>query len=203
MTTPLILHWTQVPAQLPELWADMAAHFEEVHSAHVARVRRNIQLMADYYESQQMFDISLQLAQRAIQHDQSKLHDPEYVPYVWRVYRTKWNKDNKQDKRFTTFFSDQTLDQAIRDAVYHHITHNRHHPEWHFDPDDMNKVDLTEMVCDWYAISQEFGSSIDEWVASVVPRRYVFGKRIPFIRSTVQIVKQLDVNTKLGKRDTR
>ena len=155
--------------------------------------------MAEYYDTQNMFDLSWQLTQRTIVHDQSKMQEPEYVPYVWRVYRTQWNNDPKKDERslLKGCFDDPTLDQAIRDAVNHHITHNRHHPEWHFDHDDMNKIDLTEMVCDWYAMSQEFKSSIDEWVAYVVPRRYHFGKRIPFIMTTVALLKDLDVSSRI------
>ncbi len=34
---------------------------------------------------------------------------------------------------------------------------NRHHPEYHADPNDMPEVDLIEMICDWTAMSLEFG----------------------------------------------
>lgn len=200
MSAPIGVHWSKIPHSHPALWADMTAHFDMVHTAHVQRVQRNLNLLADYYESHNMFDVSLQLAQRAVLHDQSKLYEPEYVPYVWRVYRTEWLRNNKQDQRFFVFYSDHTLDQAIRDAVVHHVTHNRHHPEWHLDPDEMSLVDIGEMVCDWYAMSQELGSHIEEWVMSVVPRRYHFGKKISLIHQIVTVLKSLDVNDKIQRQ---
>ena len=36
-------------------------------------------------------------------------------------------------------------------AIQHHVTTNRHHPEFHADANDMSDVDLIEMVCDWTA----------------------------------------------------
>ena len=39
----------------------------------------------------------------------------------------------------------------------HHMMTNRHHPEFHADPNDMTEVDLIEMVCDWTAMSKELG----------------------------------------------
>ena len=49
------------------------------------------------------------------------------------------------------------LPNRVRRAVHHHVTTNRHHPEFHADPNDMTEVDLIEMVCDWTAMAQEFG----------------------------------------------
>ena len=37
------------------------------------------------------------------------------------------------------------------------MTTNRHHPDFHANPNDMSDVDLIEMVCDWTAMAQEFG----------------------------------------------
>ena len=44
----------------------------------------------------------------------------------------------------------------MRSAIDHHVTTNRHHPEFHSNPNDMTDVDLIEMVCNWTAMSQEF-----------------------------------------------
>ena len=49
------------------------------------------------------------------------------------------------------------MEDLVRAAIDHHVTTNRHHPKFHTDSDDMTKVDLIEMICDWTAISQEFG----------------------------------------------
>jgi hypothetical protein len=164
------IQWQDVPEKMPELWYEMTDHFQQVHTEHVERVQKNLALMGGYYEELSPA-MGLQIAQRAILHDQSKLQEPEYVPYVWRINRTLWKKTNSPHLRW---LESQTLDQAIQDAVRHHVTHNRHHPEWHMDADDMSVIDIIEMVCDWYAMSQEFNTSIVTWFNYVVPRRYSF-----------------------------
>jgi hypothetical protein len=55
----------------------------------------------------------------------------------------------------------------------------------------MTLVDLIEMVCDWYAMSEEFGTNIDDWVAYVVPRRYHFSAdKVATIHQLIEILRQ-------------
>ena len=54
---------------------------------------------------------------------------------------------------------------------------NRHHPEFHADPNDMSDVDLIEMVCDWTAMAQEFsqdGGSARGWADKTIGKRIAF-----------------------------
>ncbi len=58
------------------------------------------------------------------------------------------------------------MEDSVRSAIEHHVTTNRHHPDFHADPNDMSDVDLIEMVCDWTAMAQEFeqdGGSARGW----------------------------------------
>ena len=85
-----------------------------------------------------------QLQQRALEHDQTKLHEPEIG--VFEVYTQKL-KD-------TTYGSDEYKQylKEMKPALDHHYSENRHHPE-HFEHGvrDMTLIDLVEMLCDWKA----------------------------------------------------
>ena len=49
-------------------------------------------------------------------------------------------------------------------GIRHHAETNPHHPEYWHGIENMPKVYIAEMVCDWYARSNEFGSDLREWV---------------------------------------
>jgi len=92
-----------------------------------------------------------ELTKRARVHDASKFESAERIPYIWL---TEFHRCRRNGEAFT--YPDGT-EELIRVAVDHHVKVNRHHPEFHQDPNDMTDVDLIEMVCDWTAMSQEFG----------------------------------------------
>lgn len=75
-------------------------------------------------------------------------------------------------------------------AIHHHVTSNRHHPEFHSDPNDMSDVDLIEMVCDWTAMAQEFGQdsgSARGWADKTVGKRVGFNaEKRRFIYQTIE-----------------
>lgn len=84
------------------------------------------------------------LTERAINHDQSKLKDPEKSVFDRVTVRL----------RSLTYGSEEytTSLQDLGDALTHHYAVNRHHPE-HFENgiNGMTLVDLVEMYCDWAA----------------------------------------------------
>jgi hypothetical protein len=56
-------------------------------------------------------------------------------------------------------------------AIEHHRRTNEHHPEYWGGVASMPEVAVAEMVCDWYARSQEFGTDLREWIRKeAVPR---------------------------------
>jgi hypothetical protein len=85
------------------------------------------------------------------------------------------------------------MEELVRAAIKHHVTTNRHHPEFHDDPNDMTDVDLIEMVCDWTAMSQEFdqnGGSARGWADKTIGTRVLFNNnRREFV---YQKIEQLD-----------
>jgi len=175
----------------PELWHEMVEHFHDVHTAHQKMVDANLLLFIEHYQEEE--HIRQLLQHRYECHDDTKImEDGEFKPYVWRYWRTKWRKEGGIDKRFTTAFNfDDQLDHFITEGVWHHVKHNRHHPEYHLDHDDMNQIDMIEMICDWCAMSEELDTNIYEWVEYVVPRRYHFSNyKYERIISTIKMLEE-------------
>ena len=57
-------------------------------------------------------------------------------------------------------------------AVRQHVRTNSHHPEFWGGIEFMPEIAVAEMVCDWYARSQEFGTGLREWITSQAIERY-------------------------------
>lgn len=51
-------------------------------------------------------------------------------------------------------------------AIRQHVRTNSHHPEYWGGFANMPEIAVAEMVCDWYARGQEFGSGLREWIAN-------------------------------------
>lgn len=124
---------------------EMVEFFERRTREHIQRVQRCLAVMAT------ATDHTDALQQRAAVHDQSKFEPAERVPYIWltEAHRCRQNGE--------PFHYPDGMQERVRAAIDHHVTTNRHHPEFHPDPNEMTPVDLIEMVCDWTAMSQEFG----------------------------------------------
>lgn len=96
-----------------------------------------------------------ELEKRAVEHDKSKLSDPEkdtYDKYIPELRKFKYGSPEYLDVR----------KKMNKEGLAHHFEVNRHHPE-HFKNgiDDMNLVDVMEMVCDWYAASMKSDTSFE------------------------------------------
>lgn len=99
---------------------------------HIENVRKFIRIMTD------------QLTQRGVDHDASKLTDPEvdlFAKYTKKLATLAYGTDEYTESL-----------AALKPALDHHYAINRHHPE-HFinGIDDMNLIDIVEMLCDWKA----------------------------------------------------
>ena len=91
--------------------------------------------------------IIVELVSRSLEHDESKLHEPELS--CFNIYTPKL--------KGTTYGSDEYRQNMseMREAIDHHDAHNRHHPEhFHDGIKGMNLIDLTEMFCDWVAATK-------------------------------------------------
>ena len=122
-------------------------------------------------------------------HDQSKFKFPEKDPYVYTVWKYR------QDELGNSYDIPSDMVDKTREATFHHIRYNRHHPEYWdksvtidcLNPMDRDKpgkptVDgtlmppsyIAAMVADWLAVSQEKGTSIHKWAEDNVNKRWKF-----------------------------
>ncbi|MCC6509872.1 MAG: hypothetical protein IT423_12235 [Pirellulaceae bacterium] len=140
----------------------MIDFFHQRTAQHIERVRRSLKLMAGHTEhAQALYD-------RARMHDLSKFGSHERLGYIWV---TEYHRHIRQGRPFEYPPGVPELAQA---AMQHHYRNNRHHHEFHADPNEMLDVDLIEMVCDWTAMAQEFGEadgSARSWANKVIGTR--------------------------------
>jgi hypothetical protein len=87
------------------------------------------------------------LLSRGINHDLSKLEEPEksgYDALVIRLADVPYGSDKYR----------AALKEA-KPTIEHHYAHNTHHPEhWPNGINDMSLLDVVEMLCDWKAASE-------------------------------------------------
>lgn len=142
--------------------------FKKRTNYHIELVQNNIYLWQEREEYNHIFD---ELTLKASNHDQSKYSEPEITPYIWLTWQSHCILNN------IPFTLPTGMDQQIRDAIFHHVSNNRHHPEWHLDPDSMTLADLIEMICDWKAVGQEFGEkNLIGYAEKVLGRRFSFSE---------------------------
>lgn len=161
-------------------------HFYKRTDNHIRMVQNNLYLWT-LHKPEYFNDLN----ERAALHDESKFREPEKTPYVWRTWQSYCILNN------LPFQYPKDMEQQVRDAIFHHITHNRHHPEWHPDPDEMNEIDLIEMVCDWKVVGQEYGEkSPMGWADKVLGRRFHFSQK------KCDLIRDLIIQTdKLAEQD--
>lgn len=94
-----------------------------------------------------MNEITTELYQRAIEHDASKLEEPElsiFVEYTPKLASTTYGSDEYKEHL-----------KGMQKGLKHHYEHNSHHPEhWDEGVNDMSLLDIVEMLADWKAATQ-------------------------------------------------
>ena len=158
----------------------MVAFYERRTEEHIERVRRCMAVMASVTE------YADELNERAPIHDASKYGPIERIPYIWL---TEFHRCRRAGEPFTY---PEGMEDRVRAAITHHVTTNRHHPDFHPDPNDMTDVDVIEMVCDWTAMSQEFGQdggSARGWADKTIGKRHHFNdERKQFIYLMIDLL---------------
>jgi hypothetical protein len=170
-----------MPPDPIELTPEMVAFYEQRTRDHIERVRRCLTLLA------KVTDLQDELLERAKTHDASKFGPEERIPYVWLT------EFHRRRRTAEPFEYPEGVAEGVRRAIRHHVTTNRHHPEFHADPNDMSDVDVIEMVCDWTAMAQEFGQdggSARGWADRTVGTRVAFNEEKR--RFIYRIIEELD-----------
>ena len=158
----------------------MVAFYERRTEEHIERVRRCLTVMASVTE------YADELNERACVHDESKYGPEERIPYIWL---TEFHRCRRTGEPFSY---PEGMEERVRSAIDHHMTTNRHHPDFHADPNDMTDVDLIEMVCDWTAMSQEFGQdggSARGWADKTIGSRlYLSEPKRQFVYAMIDLL---------------
>jgi hypothetical protein len=162
-------------------WEEAMRQYEAHLDLHCAWVRHVGYLMTDYVNraGDKVYncptrilplEIAADLKRRLLVHDASS--------YGVHEFRTKSHHHTLMK---CIGYVDDHVEQAYRDAISHHLTHNRHHPEWHFMHEDMSPTDRAEMVCDWVARSLQYENDLDKALAHA---KKVFAYRFRFTEAS-------------------
>ena len=118
---------------------------------HIGLVRDACLLMGRRLIAQGRQDFGRQLVARGLVHDASKFEGIEWE-YLHNI--------------------DGVPARCLEMAIAQHHRGNDHHPEFWGGLDKMPEICVAEMVCDWYARSQEFGTNLRDWIKTNAARRY-------------------------------
>lgn len=139
---------------------EMEQHFIKRTNHHIDLVKKNLLYFINnwYYPHG--------LRERASRHDKSKFEESERIGYIYRTWQSYCVLNNIE-------FS--YPEEIVKEAINHHLKNNSHHPEFYSCPDDMTEMDMIEMVCDWTAMSEEFGEvSAKSFADKVLGTKYLF-----------------------------
>lgn len=100
-----------------------------------------------------LLSVAIELQHRALEHDASKLIDPERSGYQEVTPQLQGVPFGTPEYK--------ALIEQMRPAVDHHKAVNRHHPEFFAaGVSGMTLVDLVEMVMDWMAAAERNGGDL-------------------------------------------
>jgi hypothetical protein len=129
---------------------DHDEHLENL-MRHIAMVRKACTLLGKRLAAQERSELGRHLIARGHVHDASKFYGIEW-DYLHR--------------------GPDTPAEELQLAIKQHTRTNSHHPEFHGGLCNMPELDIAEMVCDWYARGQEFGTGLREWISDSAIGRY-------------------------------
>lgn len=126
---------------------------------HIRNVEDNCFLLGEKLILGGEIDLGKQLIANGYIHDASKFHGIEFE-YLSSGQPVEENAKLK-----------------MKMAIHQHNSVNKHHPEaWSGGIKDMPDVYLAEFCCDIKARSEEFGTSLREWIDSEATKRFGFSK---------------------------
>ena len=111
-------------------------------------------------------ELAIKLIRRAGIHDNSKFSMREIDCL------SKISDLQNDDDGFTN--PDYKLNSAQEELIKIHWQHNRHHPEFFNNINEMRLLDILEMICDWHARSVEYSTDLLEFVTKRQKTRFHF-----------------------------
>ena len=111
---------------------------------HISLVREQLHHFYDYPGLE-----NSEIDKRAELHDASKFFENEKHAYACLTFFYDQKKSNP------AYVLPRLVESMVSEGIEKHSLINTHHPEAHFDINQMPLIDLVEMVCDWTAIAIE------------------------------------------------
>jgi hypothetical protein len=139
---------------------------------HINLVRESCTLLGRRLIKQGRTDFGRLLIARGFRHDASKFSGIE-----WDYLHT--GPDVPEEK--------------LSAAIAQHVRTNDHHPEFWGGVENMPEIATVEMVCDWYARSQEFGTGLRDWIEQEAIDKYKIKKdsdQHKWIMATIDLLLQ-------------
>jgi hypothetical protein len=101
-----------------------------------------------------------------------------------------------EDEEFEILADPTACPEQLRQVSKKHAKRkrNKHHPDsdfWGGSIHRMTRLYVAEMVCDWKARSNEFGSSLREWIDGPAAERFKFTKEDPIYKEIMFFVDLL------------
>jgi len=123
---------------------------------HIKNVRDNCELLGERLVASGEGQLGIDLIGLGQIHDYSKIHNQTEFKYLRDEFYGK--------PEFNT-------------ALLSHISINLHHPEaWH-GIEEMPRIYVAEMVCDWKSRGTEFGSDVIDWVKEKATKKFGFSTK--------------------------
>ena len=129
---------------------------------HIRNVQDNCLALGEKLIERGEIDLGREIIARAFRHDNSKFYGIEWDNMAPGVEITDGGAKLK-----------------LKLAVNHHNQTNPHHPEYWGSIHQMPRVAVGEMVADWKARSEEFGSSLRDWIVNSATKRFEFSDKDP------------------------
>ena len=133
---------------------------------HIKKVETNCYVLAKHFASLGQEDFAIDLIKRARKHDLSKFNSFE----LKNLHMPNNNED------FAAALRNHHIENSHHPEHYNHmIKYKRKEEQENFAAIKyMSLLDIAEMVCDWVARGQEFGTSVREWIENEATKKYKF-----------------------------
>jgi len=140
---------------------------------HIRNVQENCLLLGEKLIIQGEIETGHKLIANGFQHDISKFGGIEWEYMACEIP----NHDGEKLK--------------MKVAIHQHNSTNKHHAEYWGGIKNMPRVFLAECVADWKARSEEFGTSLREWIDEMATKRWSFSKDDKIYKEIMEFVDLL------------
>jgi hypothetical protein len=130
---------------------------------HIRNVQDNCILLGEKLIELGDIELGKNLIANGLRHDTSKFGGIEYEYMAPLFAKKESGEDTKKMK--------------LKMAISHHNQTNFHHPESWESIHSMPKLFVGEMVADWKSRSEEFGSSLRDYIQNQAMKRFNFNEK--------------------------